>query len=517
MGSTGNAIELPRLIPEDHQWVPSMDAPNKVERRGVGCESIVGMQHSNINGQYDLYLNLTLRTADTPTATSLTLSKLKTKLEAALIRVRFDHPECATTARWDDQVAPIIQYQSPRSQEEALAWAQDTIYIRLTSKNGFQLRDDIQEYRHIHGTSGKPSRAVDIYLLADVETVTTQLQPGTPIDVLMHMNHLFWDGISARYFAGDLLRALSQTIDAANQPTYPWGDEIKNLSVPLLDALKIDLRTAGTEFKAACDQYVNDMYQNYGGRGLPFKKGTGLPRTGFHTFTPTESKALIYAIKTRLGSKYTISHLAQAAVIVALLEANPPSDLDDESIFVTPMPVNGRRWLRDDIGKKYYSICETGAIIRCENIKSLLINRDDKRETIIAALTQACEDVKKSFDRALSNPYQQPIGMAVHMLEASFLTQNPMPFDKVASPLFISDGKNERFLPEQVTSSNGDAVLTVDNFYFFLNQFLPYLAIRLESWRDASTLSVCYNDGNYTNEEAMAYLDSVAHWMLAFV
>ncbi|KAF7593958.1 trichothecene 15-O-acetyltransferase [Aspergillus hancockii] len=486
MGSTGNAIELPPLIPEHHRWEVSKEAPNRVERRGVGCEAIVGMKRSNTNGQYDLYLNLTLSTAHGPTAAALTPSQLKNKLAAALLKVRFDHPECAVTPRWDDLVAPILQYQSPESQEDALAWAQDSVHIRLTSQSGFQLRNEIEEYRHIHGTGGVPAKAVDIYLLTDVMADTSPLAPGTAFDVLLHMNHLFWDGISARHFTGDLLRALSLYIDAAEPTEYPWGEEISNLSVPVLDALKVDPTAAGAEFKAACDH-------------------------------PTESNALLQAVKSRLGPKYTISHLAQAAVVVALLEANPPTDLDDESVFVTPMPVNGRRWLQDDIGKKYYSICETGAIIRCDNIKSLLVKRDTKKETIIAALTQACQDVKKSFDKALSNPYQQPIGMAVHMLEASFLTQNPMPFDKVASPFFISDGRNEPFIPEEVVSDKGETVLSVDKTFFFLNQFLPYLAIRLESWKDASTLSVCYNDGNYSDEEAIAYMKSVAYWMQAFI
>jgi hypothetical protein len=221
------------------------------------------MKRSNTNGQYDLYLNLTLSTANGPTAATLTPSQLKDKLAAALLKVRFDHPECATTARWDEKVAPIIQYQSPDNQEAALAWAQDSVHIRLTSQSGFQLRNEIEEYRHVHGTGGVPAKAVDIYLLADVMTDTTQLPQGTVFDVLLHMNHLFWDGISARHFTGDLLRALGQYIDAAEPTEYPWGEEISNLSVPVLDALKVDPTAARGEFKAACDQYVSDLYHNY--------------------------------------------------------------------------------------------------------------------------------------------------------------------------------------------------------------------------------------------------------------
>lgn len=108
--------------------------------------------------------------------------------------------------------------------------------------------------------------------------------------------------------------------------------------------------------------------------------------------------------------------------MIAMLEVNWPSDLSDTDVFVTPMPVNGRRWLRDDLAGNYYSMCETGAVIRFENIKSLLVNSNDDKHVIVEALKKACVDAKNSFDRWLSNPYQLPLGIAVHTFEASFLT-----------------------------------------------------------------------------------------------
>lgn len=41
-------------------------------------------------------------------------------------------------------------------------------------------------------------------------------------------------------------------------------------------------------------------------------------------------------------------------------------------------------------------------------------------------------------------------------------------------------------------------------------------AIRLDSWRDASTLNIIYNDANYNEEEVQTYLKSIVEFMLAF-
>jgi hypothetical protein len=257
--------ELPRLSPEKHRWERSKTNPRVMQRRGLGAEAIVGMKRSNLNGQYDLYILATLCAVDIPTATALSLSYLKEKLEIALLAIRFEYPDSACTATWDDQVPPIIQYESPENDEDALAWAKDAVHVRTTSQTGFDVRTEIEERRQVVGSDVNPAKAVSIYLVADVMTEDTQLSPETTVDMLLHMNHVFWDGISARMFTGDLLRQLSQRIGATEQKQskYPWGEEIANLSVPLLDALRIDINSLGDQFNITSDQYVKALYDNY--------------------------------------------------------------------------------------------------------------------------------------------------------------------------------------------------------------------------------------------------------------
>ncbi|KAK6715371.1 trichothecene 15-O-acetyltransferase [Fusarium graminearum] len=83
--------------------------------------------------------------------------------------------------------------------------------------------------------------------------------------------------------------------------------------------------------------------------------------------------------------------------------------------------------------------------------------------------------------------------------------------------LFISDGVNERFIPREIKrTATGEDVLSVESIDFIVNQSLPYLVVRLDSWRDASTLNIIYNDANYNEEEVQTYLKSIVEFMLAF-
>ena len=59
------------------------------------------------------------------------------------------------------------------------------------------------------------------------------------------------------------------------------------------------------------------------------------------------------------------------------------------------MPVNGRRWLRDDGARDYYGMCQTGAVVKVENIKSFQVDDNDK-DAIVETLERTCKIAKES-------------------------------------------------------------------------------------------------------------------------
>jgi hypothetical protein len=484
-------------------------------------EAWVGMKDMNFKGQYDLNLITTLRICDVPAATKLSLSTLKEKLQTALLKIRFQHPDIACTAVWDDQVAPLIQYTPPENCKDALTWAQDTIQIWATPQTGLAVWTEIEKRRRDVGGKfgGKPAKSVSIYTIADVADENTWFTPGTVVDVLMHMNHLYWDGISARMFAGDLLQRLSQSFGVDQRLSqYNWGEEIANLGVPILDTLNIDLSSPGDEFNTAREESIIKLINIKSSWGLKLGVKTGTPRTVFHTFTVLESETIIRAVKSRLGPEYTISHLGHAATVLALLEANPPSNcVPDTQSLLMPFPVNGRRWLRDDYARNQYGAYQAGAVVEFENIKSFMVDGNDK-DAVAEALEKGCKLAKKSYNKQLRKSFQLALGVSKYNFLASVLNSNPKEFGGMAVPIFISDGVNDRFISRDIISAaSGEKLMSVDNVAFFIDSYLPEILIRMDSWKGASALSLCYNDGSYTDKEATTFLEHIASYMLAFV
>ncbi|KAF7593964.1 trichothecene 15-O-acetyltransferase [Aspergillus hancockii] len=504
---------LAPLTPAEHRWEQSKTEPGVIQRRGLGVESVLGRKEANIAGHNDLRIIVNLSVSNTTPS----LSTLKEKLEDALLELRFQHPESALTLAWDEGVvAPRFQYRSPASQHAARNWAQGLVHVQASTKTGLEVWGDIEEQRL---SAPRPDEPISVYLVADVADEYTPLLVGTAVDMVCGMNHVFWDGVSARAFVGDVLKTFSRTLaEDYKVPVYEWGKEIANLSTPILDALKPGVDYTGDDFTADREEFLKACDEGHGDLGTKISSGPYAPRIVTHIFTPEESGRMIKAIKSRLGPKYTITHLGQAATTQAMLEINPPSaDLPGDASFVTPISMNGRRWLDDASAASFYAACLTSAVVKFNNVKSLIVDPSDKA-AVVQALTRGCEDVKQSFDLWLGKPHHLPVGIAVHNFSADLMAandKNPAQDKEVAAP--VRDGLNDRYLPREVVRGDtGEALMAVNGVLFVLNEPNPFLAVRLESWQGASTLSIDYNGGRYSREQAEAFLRSVAKYMLVF-
>lgn len=148
----------------------------------------------------------------------------------------------------------------------------------------------------------------------------------------------------------------------------------------------------------------------------------GRPCTEWYTFSNAESAAMIRAVKTRLGSQYTISHLGHAAMVLALLKVKPlPAGSPDGTTLITPLPVDGRRFLRDEYVDKQYGSCQAGAIVEFENLKSWAVDESDT-EAVKSMLERGCKHVKESYDYWLSKDFQLALGVSKDNFLSSFLS-----------------------------------------------------------------------------------------------
>ena len=138
-------------------------------------------------------------------------------------------------------------------------WARGTIETRLTPQTGLVVQKELEKQRR--EAIATPAKSMMIYLIANVTDDNSPLAPGTVVNVLMHFNHTYWDGISGRACVGDLLRRLGERWggDEPQLSEYKWEDEVANLSEPVLDACRVDVAALGDEFNEAQDEFITSL------------------------------------------------------------------------------------------------------------------------------------------------------------------------------------------------------------------------------------------------------------------
>ncbi|THZ20851.1 15-O-acetyltransferase Tri3 [Aureobasidium pullulans] len=500
-------VNAKTVEPAKYRWQQVKDATStapSLQRRGNGTENWVGLRKENARGQYDFHILVKARTHR-----PFTLVSLERQLVHGLLRQRFEHPDIACEAFWDDEFGPLIRYTTPSDDLEAGIWAQGSVQIHATPQNGFELRREIAARRE---AQNKSSKSFTVHALADVTNHDTVMNEGSDLEFLVHFNHIYWDGISARLFFGDLLRSLGQNLEAAR---YDWGQEIKNLSVPLLDALKIDIKTLSKDYDDSLEKFVASMFRFDSSHSVQIGIDPGLPDLAVLKLTPNECQKIIHGVKRRLGTGYTITHLAQAATLLTLLKTNP---LSQEALLkksvIMPLPVNGRRYLREEFAHCQYGSCQACAVVEFDNLEQFAVDFEDK-VAVADALIRAMEVTKKSYDYWLSKPFLLPLGLAKDNFLSSLLESSESQPDGKTVPIIASDGLNDQYIPKTVSSQDGSLVLSVENVICLTDSYTPGFGLRMEAWNGATTISLGYCDGSYTSEEAHTFLQNIKGFMMA--
>ncbi|KAJ7498049.1 15-O-acetyltransferase Tri3-domain-containing protein [Mycena galericulata] len=324
-------------------------------------------------------------------------------------------------------------------------------------------------------------------------------------------------------FVGELLRRVGERWgrwgDADPGPLesdeYKWGEEVTNLSEPMLDACRVDVGALqeNSEFIEARDEFIRATVKSGSSWGLPVTNGSDNPRTVFHTFSVSETSAIIRAVKARLGAGHTISHLGHAATALTLIKIRPPPP---GATLVSPIPADGRRFLRDGLAARQYGCCQAGAVVDFGPLADWVVEDWSNADAVRAMLAKGCRCVKEGYDYWLQKEFQLPVDASKSSFLADLLSSTTPSFTGSDTPGFASDGVSDRYIPGEVTTPSGEALFTVDNCFFFLDSYSPGLGIRMEGWKGATMLGFCFNDGSFAAEDARAFLEEMAGLMLMF-
>ncbi|KAL8769014.1 MAG: hypothetical protein Q9209_004931 [Squamulea sp. 1 TL-2023] len=351
------SLQPPPIHPinvDDHNW-KQLDDSLIWQRRACGAESIIGIQANVSKGEYDLFYTATTELIDDG---ERSLQDIKRAARAAWRLLRYKEPQIAGTAAFDGQAKALLQYQVPKDEEKVEKWLNRTIRVEASDRTPMAIRDANEEERKQHNLG--PSESATIYIAASVPDESTPLA-GAELRILFHINHLFFDGIGFRCMIASFLRELATQLSnpiIGSPSALDWSENVKNLPEAYVKLLAPEQYISRPEFDASIQDQLGSLARGMNTWGLVAKSnaGSGPSKTLWRDFTQEQSQSVLKAVRGKLGPGYTITHLGQAALLLALLKLNPPGpDVPTSQIWYCSTPVNGRRYMHEPY-KRYQKL-----------------------------------------------------------------------------------------------------------------------------------------------------------------
>lgn len=254
----GEAFQLPPIPPinlDEYQWKPSDNDPSLWQRRACGAEAIVGIQENMAKGEYDLFYATTVQLHTKES----TLQGVKLAARAAWRLLRYQEPQIACIPASDGQVKALLQYRTPKDEEEVKAWTERTILVEASERTPMEIRDTHEEERKQKGLGA--SESATVYLAASVTDETTHLE-DTALRFLFRVNHLFFDGIGFRCMIASFFRGLATQLShqsATSDDALDWSKNAENLPPAYINLLVPEQHTSGPEFESSFQQQVGSL------------------------------------------------------------------------------------------------------------------------------------------------------------------------------------------------------------------------------------------------------------------
>ncbi|KAK1994418.1 hypothetical protein LX36DRAFT_683690 [Colletotrichum falcatum] len=322
------------LQAHDYLWrlANPQDLPRSWIRTAFGAEAWLGRKGYLSGADCTIQITTALRIL----STGISLVHLEYQMTRALIHLRFHHPEVAC------RVIRLHSYAYPGCPPEvSYTLAKD---VANPPPGGVRQASVLR----ITESAISPLCSVKIFTILDTKKAAADLEVGTRLMLVFVFHPILWDGVSSRTFVGDFLRSIGDlwSDEASHVATigpYDWGAETDNLAGPILQACAIDTR----------DEYTRKLQQG----------SVSISQTIRRSIEP-QSHDLWLAVKHLFGPDYTLTHLGHAAMLLALLRVCPmPPRFPSSAAVVSPMLVDGRRYLKGEGNDRRYGSCLATAFV----------------------------------------------------------------------------------------------------------------------------------------------------------
>ncbi|KAI4243764.1 MAG: hypothetical protein L6R42_010671 [Xanthoria sp. 1 TBL-2021] len=86
----------------------------------------------------------------------------------------------------------------------------------------------------------------------------------------------------------------------------------------------------------------------------------------------------------------------------------------------------------------------------------------------------------------------------------------------IAQPMYTSYGIDEQYIPRHFNNDKGEQALSLADLRFWSENYAPFPAVRLTSWRKACRVTVEWNSGCFGEAFMRVFLAELADLMLFF-
>lgn len=162
-------------------------------------------------------------------------------------------------------------------------------------------------------------------------------------------------------------------------------------------------------------------------------------------------------------------------MVMTALQFKSPQERPSSNRFVSPLFINGRRYLDPKHEPKpYIPMCRAIGAVEFRDVDRYMVSEDASKEEIQQKLRLACEEARRSYQaiREQRSLLTESFSVAEFMATA----KNQVKDKGMADPFFLSDGIVEQYISRLYTGGSGTSqVLTVDNVRFTANPDGPPL------------------------------------------
>ncbi|KAL8932764.1 MAG: hypothetical protein Q9211_006135 [Gyalolechia sp. 1 TL-2023] len=425
MADAAQLPPIPPLDPDSYKWKQLETDPLIWQRRACGAEAGVAIEEKLAQGDYDLFYATTaeLHVKDR------SLRDVELAARAAWRLLRYQEPQIAGTAASDGQLMALLQYRVPESEEEVDNWLKRTILVEASDRSPTAIRDAREEKRKKNNLGA--SKSATIYLAASVPDEAAPVG-DTELRFLFHVSHLFFDGMGLRCIIASFFRGLAAELakgSSSAADALDWKKSADNLLPAYINLMVPEQHVSGPEFDQSLQEHLGGLMRAMNNWSIEPKSyiADGPSKTLWRTFTLEQSQQILQAVKQRLGPGHTITHLAQSAILLALLKMAPPGpDVGSDQIYQCSTPVNARRFLQEpyqSYQKPYFPICHANGFVTFENIKSFAQEGQREDGKTKELLKRASTISKDGLAAILNRPHIVAISTSIMEMVTALVAQ----------------------------------------------------------------------------------------------